>query len=293
MSEQKRWVVTGGAGFIGKHLVEHLLEQGHAVKVVDNFSHARMSEADLRVQAIDFLKADVRNTPQMIEAMVDADYVVHLAAISDATACAKDAYQADQVNRQGTCSVMAAAVENGVRRVVLASSAAVYGDDTHARQKEGREGACRTRYALSKQAAEEAAENFSRLGLEVVPLRFFNVYGPGGRGVVDRMARDRAAGRVIEIDGDGKQVRDFIHVDDVVRAIIAAALKPQAASVGPINVGTGHGTSINQLFNGTGGGQWFTDRQDGGVRSSVADVGKMTEVLGVRAKALKLGLEPA
>lgn len=278
-TEGKLWLVTGGAGFIGKHLVDAVVEKDDRVRIVDNFS---ASQRYTCYGALQLIEADVCDTPQMIRAMEGVDYVVHLAAISNGALCHADPREANRVNVQGTHSVLAAAVDAGVRRVVFASSAAVYGNDDHLRQREGREGICSSEYALTKQAGEIAVRQFGKVALDAVALRFFNVYGPGGKGVVDRMARDRAQGRTIEIDGDGQQVRDFIRVADVVRAIIAAAERPEPFD-GPVNVGTGHGTSINELFNMTGGGRWYSDRVDGGVKRSVADVSRMKVELGVEA----------
>ena len=248
-----RILVTGGAGFIGSTLVDACLAEGHDVAVVDDLSSgsatnvagaARFYQVDVRTRALDEVLATER--PEILS---------HHAAQVSVRRSVDDPVLDAQINVLGTLNVLEAARRHGVRRVVFASTGgAIYGepdgphaDETHPRRPQ-------SPYAIAKLAAEHYLEGYHRAGLETVVLRYANVYGPrqdphGEAGVVAIFIQRILAGLTPTIFGDGEQVRDFVYVDDVVRAnllAIAVALSGTAPAV--FNIGTGRGTSVNELW---------------------------------------------
>ena len=241
-------VVTGGAGFIGAHSVRALLEAGHRVTALDDLSHGKREALP---QAADLLVMDVRS-PQLSAEMqrLRPDAVLHLAAQMDVRQSVADPMHDASVNVLGTVNVLAAARRAGAGRFVFASSGgAVYGEqdafpapEEHARRPA-------SPYGVSKLCGEEYAELARRDGLSTMSLRYANVYGPGQdpmgeAGVVAIFLHKMLRGGAPVINGDGKQTRDFVYVEDVARANLLA-LTSQAA--GALNVGTGVETSVNEL----------------------------------------------
>lgn len=289
----KRYLVTGGAGFIGSHLVEGLIASGHKVRVLDNFSTGRRAnlESVLASGKIEIVEGDVRETDVVREAVVGTDGVFHLAALVSVQKSIEQPQFSFGINVYGTVNVLEAARRARIPRVVLASSAAVYGDASAPIQEDIVTWPL-SPYALDKLSAERYCDLYDRLyGLETLALRFFNVYGlrqdPASpySGVISIFA-DRLRRRAgIAVFGDGEQTRDFVHVSDVVQANIAAMTAPYK-SFAPCNVGTGRAVSINRLLETLSrlvGWQPPIEHRPartGDIRHSCADISRARTLLG-------------
>ncbi|MGD8966969.1 MAG: NAD-dependent epimerase/dehydratase family protein, partial [Anaerolineae bacterium] len=245
-----RFLVTGGAGFLGAALSNRLCDDGHQVRAIDDLSAgdpARLEDDVL------FTRGDVADRPKLWTLLQDVDCVYHLAArvlVSESILYPR-AY--NEVNVGGTVSVMEAMRDAGVRRVVLTSSGAVYGEQAEQPVREDQRPNPQSPYAVSKLAAEYYVRTIGALwGIETVILRVFNAYGPGQRlppshpPVVPRFLRQAQQGGSLVIFGSGGQTRDFVYVDDVVEALVAASTAPDVDRR-IVNVGSGRETSINDL----------------------------------------------
>jgi nucleoside-diphosphate-sugar epimerase len=292
----EKMVVTGGAGFIGSNLAEHLLKMGYSVIVVDNLSTGRMQnlrgwseESGSRFQ---FLQMDINETDQLRQTFSGVSCVFHLAAIPSVARSIDNPAATQASNINGTLSVLTAARDAGVRRVVAASSSSVYGDDPNLPKREDRQGRCLSPYALSKVVTEEYCRLFYRLyGLETVALRYFNVFGPRQdpnshyAAVIPRFATLLLTDRQPTVYGDGEQSRDFTFVANVIQANLKAAEALEAPGEA-FNIGCGAQTSLNQLvekLNHILGSQTkpnYEAARKGDVRHSVADIGKAGKMLG-------------
>ena len=230
-----RSLVTGGAGFIGSHLVHALLARGDEVRVLDNFSSGKMSNLDGLQGPLQVLEADLRDPAAVAAAVRGVEQVFHHAAFVSVPGSMEDPGGCFEVNVQGTLTLLEAARQAGVRRVVLASSAAVYGDSDALPLAEDTPLRPLSPYALSKQINElQAALYTTSFGLEVVALRYFNIFGPRQApdsqyaAAVPIFVRRRVNGQAVTIFGDGGQTRDLVYVSDVVRANLLAAVHPDA-----------------------------------------------------------------
>jgi UDP-glucose 4-epimerase len=249
-----RFLVTGGAGFIGSHLVAALVGRGDEVRVFDNFSTGRDENLGPVQDRIALWRGDIRDRRALQEVMVDIDYVIHEAALVSATRSVNCPEETHEVNVTGALNVLIEASSARVRRVVLASSSAVYGDGPVPAREDSLARPL-TPYAASKLAAEAYAQAFSSTnkGLEVVCLRCFNVYGPRQdpsseySGVIARFALALSAQEHGIIYGDGSQSRDFVYVDDVVRANLLACEVPGVRGR-VFNIGTGQAIRIVDLY---------------------------------------------
>ena len=247
-------LVTGGAGFIGSHLVEALLSDGCKVRVLDNLSTGNFSNLEPVMDQITFYKNDIRDLNRLQEAAQGCDVIFHLAAVVAVQQTIGDPVESAMVNDIGTVNVLEAARAKRARRVVLASSCAVYGDDPRLPKKETMTPRPASPYAVHKLSAEHYARvYFDLFGLETVSLRFFNVYGPRQdpsspySGVISIFMTNAVTGQAPVIYGDGNQSRDFVYVKDVVRAnLLAAGTYNSAGNV--LNIGTGNDVRINQLW---------------------------------------------
>jgi UDP-glucose 4-epimerase len=253
MGEAKTVLVTGGAGFIGTIVTRQLLERGWRVRILDNFYRPDRTRLDaLRsAAALEIIEGDVRYRAAVDRAMAGVDRVVHLAALCINKSIA-DPTESFEVNLLGSQHVFESAAEHRVARVVFASSASVYGDPKRLPMRETDAPDPRTPYCISKLAGEQALRFYAeRRQLSWMALRFFNVYGPGQQtdayytSVILTFLRRLARGEAPAIDGDGAQSMDFIHVEDVARAVVLAV---EAGSSGEVlNVGSGTQTTIADL----------------------------------------------
>jgi nucleoside-diphosphate-sugar epimerase len=247
-------LVTGGAGFIGSHLVDALVERGARVRVLDDFSTGTSRNLAHHADRVEVLAGDVRDLAACRRAGRGARWAFHLAALGSVPRSMVDPATTIAVNVAGTANLFTAARDEGVARVVYASSSSVYGDAPQLPKREGEEGAPLSPYALSKAMGEQLAGQFGRrFGIELVGLRYFNVYGPrqspegAYAAVVPRFLAAALAGAPMEIHGDGEQSRDLTYVDDAVAATLLAAAAPAAACGRAYNVASGRRVTINDL----------------------------------------------
>ena len=247
-------LVTGGAGFIGSYLVRALLERGDHVRVLDNFSTGKRENLLGLGGQLEILEGDLRNPIQVAEAVKGIDFVFHQAAFVSVPLSVLDPQTCFDINVQGTLNVLEAARDRGVQRVVIASSAAVYGEPEILPLTEATHPRPLSPYAASKLVNEVYAGMFTHAyGLPVVALRYFNVYGPHQSPKSDYAAaipifiRRLLDGQAPEVFGDGLQRRDFIYVSDIARANLLAASAPQAAGE-VFNICTGQETTLLDLL---------------------------------------------
>src|ERR1043165_4345074 len=254
-----KYLVTGGAGFIGSHIVHTLLEQGESVRVLDNFSTGKRENLEGLTRQFDgnrfeVFEGDLRDAAGVEEAVRGVEIIFHEAAFVSVPQSMEEPQTCFDVNISGTSRLLDTARAAGVRRAVLASSAAVYGDSDALPLVEETPPRPMSPYAVSKRVKEMYAELFTdSFGLEVVALRYFNVYGPRQRpdsmyaAAVPIFARRLLDGKPVTVYGDGGQTRDLINVRDVVRANLIASINPYAA--GKIfNICTGVETRILDLL---------------------------------------------
>lgn len=249
-----RVLVTGGAGFIGSHLVEALLENGHSVRVLDDLSTGKLSNLPIDRCHLTLVVGDVADAATVARAMKDCCSVVHLAAVASVQASVEDPLATHQSNYVGTLNVCEAMRQVGLKRVVFASSAAIYGNNGAGTAIiEDTPKAPMTPYAADKLASEYCLDFYRRQhGLEPVILRFFNIYGPRQdpsspySGVISIFSERAKKNLPITVYGDGEQTRDFVYVDDLVQVLVQALEAPNA-SLEPVNIGFNRSTSVNDL----------------------------------------------
>jgi UDP-glucose 4-epimerase len=245
-SKATRILVTGGAGFIGSHLVERLIAEGYlSVTVLDNLKRGRVANLAAVKDSIRFVQGDIRNPRRLADVMKDTDLVFHLAAQSNVLGAVQDVDYASSTNVVGTATVLQAALAAGVRRLVFTSSREVYGDPAELPVSETASLLPKNAYGMSKVAGEMCCTMFARPALETVILRLANAYGPRDYGrVIPLFIENALSGRPLVLYG-GEQILDFVHVDHVVDALMKAGFDKHVA--GPVNVGSGKGTTIAEL----------------------------------------------
>jgi UDP-glucose 4-epimerase len=252
-SSSAQVAVTGGAGFIGSHLVEALVNQGYKVRVLDDLSCGRLDNLSSFADSIEFQKGDIRNQKLVSDLLDGAGVVYHLAGMASVPQSLNDPKLCLEVNGQGTLNVFTSAVKCGLKRLVYASSSAVYGD-LPSPQTETDAPRPNTPYAAIKLLGEHLGLFYSQTAsLTTVSLRYFNVYGPrqsadgADAGVVPIFVKAVSEGRSPIVYGNGLQTRDFIHVRDVVRATMLAA-KASDPGDGVFNVATGTEVTLKELL---------------------------------------------
>jgi nucleoside-diphosphate-sugar epimerase len=298
------YLVTGGAGFIGSHLVEELLRRGHRVRVVDNLSSGKRQNLDAAVAAArasapeapspELIVGDLADLDVARRAVADVEYVLHQAAMPSVPRSVEDPVSSNRANIDATLSVLVAARDAGVRRLVYAGSSSAYGDSASLPKREGDSTGPLSPYALQKLVGEQYLQLFTRLyGLETVTIRYFNVFGPRQdpgspySGVISLFLRAVFENRPAMIYGDGEQTRDFTYVANVVDGVLRAAEAPQVTGE-VINVATGSRISLNQLLAaiqrlaGTALAPTYGPSRAGDVRDSQADISKAERLLGYR-----------
>ncbi len=288
-------VVTGGAGFLGSHLVNSLVERGDSVTVIDNLHRGRVEriQAHISAKRVLFSRADIRDYAKLVNATKGAEIVYHLAAQSNVMGAFTDPDYSFTTNVIGTFNVLKAAAANRVRRVVFSSSREVYGDPQDVPVSESASMMPKNPYGASKTAGEAYCSAWNGTsGTECAVLRFANIYGPGDSDRVIPLWMDKArSGGDLEIYG-GEQTLDFIHVDYAVAALLASE---QRSNVGPVNVGSGRGVSIRDLANrvllvtGSRSRLRILPAREAEVKRFVADVTLMRDVLGVAPPEDPLG----
>ena len=274
------YVVTGGAGFIGSHMVERLLSQGQCVRLKANVP-----------AGVEVVEGDVADAAVAARAVHGATYVIHLAAIPSVPRSVKDPVRSNRANVDGTLNVLVAARDAGVKRVVFAGSSSVYGDAAVLPKREDMKPSPLSPYALQKLIGEQYCQIFTRLyGIETVTTRFFNVFGPRQQpgspysGVISLFIEALAKGQAPTVHGDGKQTRDFTFVGDVVTGVLASC-EAAKASGEVINVAAGGRISLLDLIKtlqtilGTNLKPVFGPTREGDVKDSQADIQKARKLL--------------
>jgi UDP-glucose 4-epimerase len=287
-------LVTGGAGFIGSHIVRRLLDDGRRVTVIDNLSTgSRDNLAEVLVR-ITFVEGDIRNPSDCDRACKGADAIFHLAALPSVPRSIKDPVACNDHNVNGTIQLLEAARRAGARRVVFSSSSSVYGDTDVLPKVETMEPLCRSPYATAKLAGEQYVLAYARAGLmEGVALRYFNVFGPrqspgSAYAAVIPLFLDAArSGGTATVFGDGEQTRDFTYIDNVVAANMLAAYGPTERVNGwVVNAGAGSRISLNELLSlveritGRPVNREYAPPRAGDVRDSQASLERASKVLG-------------
>ena len=287
-----RYLVTGGAGFIGAHLVEELLKRGEEVRVLDNFSTGKRERLDPFVEKIELVEGDLRSQHAVREAVDGIDFVFHQGALPSVSRSVKDPITTNDVNVGGTLNVLDAAKEADVKRVVYASSSSVYGANEAIPQREDMMPQPISPYAVAKLTGEKYCHVFSRTyGLETVTLRYFNVFGPrmdpasAYAAFIPIFIVGMLEGRPLIVNGDGSISRDFTYITNVVEANMRA-MEADGVAGEVFNVACGDSMSLNDIIDrlrellGTEGDISYGPPRVGDVPLSLADVSKAREQLG-------------
>jgi len=248
-------LITGGAGFIGSHLTDALLANGHSVRILDDLSTGKRSNLPLDNPAVELIEGDVADAALVTRAMSGCSAVAHLAAVASVQASVDDPVRTHQSNFIGTLNVCEAMRQTGVKRVLFASSAAVYGNNGEGQSiDEDTSKAPLTPYASDKLASEFYLDFYRRQhDLEPVVFRFFNIYGPRQdpsspySGVISIFSERAQKGLPISVFGDGEQTRDFVYVEDLVQVLVQAIEKPEVQA-GAVNVGWNQATTLKQML---------------------------------------------
>ena len=282
------YLITGGAGFIGRHLANRLTALGHTVRVIDDLSAGEKESLDKQVL---FTRGDVRDQPKLWTLLHDIDVVYHLAAKVSLPQSILYPGEYNNVNVGGTVALMEAMRALDTPRIVMASSGTIYGDQKRQPVDETVLPDLRTPYAVSKLASEHYIFTLGRhFGIQAVALRIFNAYGPGQAlppaypPVVPQLLSRILQGGSVVVFGDGRQTRDYVYVNDVVDALIAAG-QEEGLDGEVINIGSGVETSVNELITlieevtGREAYVLYNEERSGGVRRMVADVEKAGRLL--------------
>ncbi|GIW67031.1 MAG: NAD dependent epimerase/dehydratase [Candidatus Parcubacteria bacterium] len=289
-------LVTGGAGFIGSHLVDRLIKEGYKVIVIDNLSSGK--KENLNPKAI-FHKVDICNLEKILSLFKGVNYVFHTAALPRVQLSIDKPIETHRVNIDGTLNVLYASYKNKVRRVIYSSSSSVYGEQKSLPLKESMTPNPLSPYALQKLVGEYYCKLFSSLyDLETVSLRYFNVYGPrmDPEGpyalVIGRFLKLKKEGKPLTIYGDGKQTRDFTYIDDVVEANILAMKSKKVGKGEVINICYGKNHSINYVAKLIGDKKVYLPKRKGEPRHTLGDNSLAKKLLGWKPKiSLEEGIE--
>jgi UDP-glucose 4-epimerase len=287
------FLVTGGAGFIGSHIVEALVRRGDRVRVLDNFSSGKRANLS-HIPGVEIIEGDVRDAGVVCQAASGIDFILHLAAMVSVPQSMADPIGAHAINVTGTLNVLLAAREFGAQRVVLSSSCAVYGDNEVLPLGETDETLPMSPYATTKLMGETYCQLFWRAyGVPTTCLRYFNIYGPRQdpaseyAAVIPKFTQRMRLGQSPLIFGDGLQTRDFVHVADVAKANLLAC-ECDTAKGQVLNVASGHGTSLIELVDtlntalGTSIQPVFAATRVGDIKHSRGDAARMAAVLNFR-----------
>jgi len=292
----KTFLVTGGAGFIGSHIVHRLQKEGAKVRVVDNLSTGKKERLRGIDSSIELIEDDLTDSRVCDRAVQDVEYVLHQAAVPSVQRSIQDPLETNRANVIGTLNLLESCRQHGVRRLVYAASSSAYGDTQVLPKKEDMAPNPLSPYALQKFVGERYCKLYNDLyGLETVSLRYFNVFGPSQdpwseySAVIPKFATRLQSRQPLVVFGDGEQSRDFTYVDNVVEANILA-IKAQRTAGAVINVGCGEGLTLNRLIR-------FLEEilqvqavvdyeppRRGDVRHSLADISLARDILGYQPK---------
>jgi len=282
--EVKRVLVTGGAGFIGSHLVDKLIEKGHKVTIIDNLSAGKKENLNPKAE---FHQLDICDFEKIKPLFNGINFVFHLAAIPRVPFSVKDPIKTSKANILGTINVFKASLDNKIERIIFASSSSVYGNQKELPLREDMIPNPISPYALQKLVGENFAKLFTNLyKIPIISLRYFNVYGPridfdsDYSLVIGKFFKQNAEGKPLTIYGDGKQTRGFCYVEDVVRASIKAAESNRLKGGEIINISSGKTQSINYLAKLIGGNIEYLPPRQGDVLHTQADTTLAKNLLG-------------
>lgn len=293
--ENTKFLVTGGAGFIGSNLTEAILNLGYKVRVLDNFSTGKRENIEefLNNKNFELIEGDIRDIETCRKACEGVDYVLHQAAWGSVPRSIKMPVLYEEINVKGHLNMMEAARENKIKKFVYASSSSVYGDHPILPKKEGVEGNILSPYALTKKINEEYADLYFRLyGLETVGMRYFNVFGrrqdPNGfyAAVIPKFVKQLINNEAPQINGDGETSRDFTYIDNVIEANLKACLAGKEASGQAFNIAYGGRETLNNLYNklckllNKDIKSIYKEERAGDIRHSNADISKAKRLLG-------------
>ena len=286
-------LVTGGCGFIGSHIAEDLVRQGHSVRIYDNLASGFVRNIDGIRKDVEFIEADIRDVPRLQGALKDVECIFHEAALVSVFDSIERPLDNNDINITGTLNVLTSALQAGARRVVMAASAAAYGNNPELPKREDMRPEPESPYGVAKVADECYMAVFARIyKVETVALRYFNVYGPRQNpssmysGVISKFTDTILKGENPTVFGDGKQTRDFVFVKDVVQANLLAMTASKAGKGEIFNVGTSRATSLLDLLDalktliGRNFTVQFKPARAGDIRHSVADISLARSVLG-------------
>jgi UDP-N-acetylglucosamine 4-epimerase len=286
-------LITGGAGFIGSNLTEALLQKGHFVRVLDDFSTGKRENLifDKAYPSLEIIEGDIRDLGTCQKAIKGTEYVFHQAALPSVQRSIEDPETSNAINVGGTLNILLAAREEKVKRVIYASSSSIYGDTPTLPKHEEMPSNPLSPYALQKYIGEQYCRLFYQLyGLDTISLRYFNIFGPKQgpnsiySAVIPKFIDALLHGRAPIIFGDGKQSRDFTYIENVVQANLLAVSAEQLHGEA-INIACGKRTSLNQLLNilkeilGSRQSPIHQEPRQGDVRHSLADIHKGKEVI--------------
>lgn len=287
------YLVTGGAGFIGSHLAERLVNLGERVRLLDNFLTGKKENIASFLDRAELIEGDIRDFDVCLLACKDVDYVLHQAALPSVERSVEDPATSNEINITGTLNLLRAARKAGVKRFVFASSSSVYGDDDSLPKKEGREGRPLSPYALSKLTGEHYCRLFFQLyGLSTVCLRYFNIFGPRQdpyspyAAVIPSFIFRLLRGERVIIFGDGEQSRDFTYVANVVEANLLATQAENKVSGEVFNIAGGQEITVNTLaaeisrLLGAENEPIYAGPRPGDIRHSLADISRARQALG-------------
>ena len=294
-----QFLVTGGAGFIGSNLCEAITKMGYKVKCLDNFSTGKHENIEYLQNNSNFelIEGDIRNYDICLKACANVDFVLHHAAWGSVPRSIEMPLLYEEINIKGTLNMLEAARQNKVKKLVYASSSAVYGDVLALPQAEGTEGNILSPYALTKKVNEEYGRLYTKLyGLDTYGLRYFNVYGrrqdPNGTyaAVIPKFIMQLLADEPPVINGDGIQSRDFIYIEDVIEANLRACISPADVAGQAYNIACGIGINIIEIYNkfckllNKNISPVFADERKGDIKHSYADISKAKQLLGYEPK---------
>lgn len=303
-----KFLVTGGAGFIGSHIAEYLLKNGAGlVRVLDNMVNGfdRNLELLRGYSNFEFIKGDIRDAETCRQACSDIHYVNHQAALGSVPRSIKEPVYFNEVNVGGTVNMMKAAIDAGVTSFVYASSSSVYGDEPTLPKKEEKVGNCLSPYAVTKKTDEIYADVFGRVyGLKQMGFRYFNIFGPRQdpdgpyAAVIPLFVKGILSGQPVYINGDGEQTRDFTFVDNAVQVNIKGMLSENDQAFGRVyNVAVGENYSVNRLYElclqylGSQTAAIHREPRAGDIRDSLADISLAAKHLGYKpTKGFEEGL---